>query len=375
MTTGRLPHIPLIRPDIDFDDVEGDLRTVFSSGLLTRGPFLERFEAAFADRIGTEYSVAVTSATTALHLALVAHGVGRGDEVLVSDFTFPASGNVIVQAGATPVLVDSVPGGFELDVDHASSLVTSRTVAVLPVDPFGRPADLPAVSELAARHGLFILEDAACAVGSSLGGRSCGSWEGAAAFSFHPRKLLTTGEGGAVTTSDPGLAERMRRLRSHGAVPGPGGLTFVENGFNYRMNEVQAVMGLAQLQRLDTIIADRRATAATYVELLSDIPRVSVPATQKAAKTNYQSFVVMLDDDVDREDVRRAMAADGIETTLGTYAMHAHPAFGGRIGLSPGDLPHSWVAEQRSLTLPLVPRMTAEDLSRVITSLRTALGA
>jgi perosamine synthetase len=375
VTTARLPHLPLIRPDIAFEDVAEDLRTVFASGMLTRGPFLEQFEAAFADRVGAAHAVAVTSATTALHLALVAHGIGPGDEVLVSDFTFPASGNVIVQAGATPVLVDCLPGRFELDPDHAASLVTPRTAAVLPVDPFGRPADMPAVTELASRHGLFVLEDAACAVGSSLAGRPCGSWPGAAAFSFHPRKLLTTGEGGAVTTSDGDLAERMRLLRSHGAVAGSDGLSFVDFGFNYRMSEMQAVMGLAQLRRLDAIVADRQGTATSYVQLLADVPHVTVPAIPAGAEVNHQSFVVLLDEDVDRERVRRSMAADGIETTLGTYAMHAHPAFGELLGFSPGALPHSWAAQQRSLTLPLVPRMEREDVERVITSLRTAVGA
>lgn len=373
MTTARLPDIPLIRPDIAFEDVAEDFATVFSSGLLTRGPFLDRFEEAFAERVGAAHAVAVTSATTALHLALVAHGIGPGDEVLVSDFTFPASGNVVVQAGATPVLVDCLPGGFELDVEHAASLVTSRTAAILPVDPFGRPADMPAVVQLAERHGLFVLEDAACAVDSSLDGKACGSWAGAAAFSFHPRKLLTTGEGGAVTTSDAALADRMRRLRSHGAAAGRQGLTFVEHGFNYRMNEIQAVMGLAQLRRLSSIIGDRQATAASYAERLADIPQVRIPAPVRDATLNHQSFVVLLDPDVDRDGLSAAMRREGVETTLGTYAMHAQPAFAARAGTVPGDLPHSWAAQQHSLTLPLVPRMSDEDLTRVVSTLRGAL--
>jgi perosamine synthetase len=375
MTTARLPHLPLIRPDIAFDDVEADLRTVFASGMLTRGPFLEQFEAAFADQVGAAHAVAVTSATTALHLALVARGIGAGDEVLVSDFTFPASGNVVVQAGATPVLVDCLPGRFELDPDHARSLITPRTAAILPVDPFGRPADMSAVTSLARQHGLFVLEDAACAVGSSLSGRRCGSWDGAAAFSFHPRKLLTTGEGGAVTTSDGHLAEQMRRLRSHGAAAGAQGLSFVDFGFNYRMSEVQAVMGLAQLRRLDGIVTDRQATAGLYLDLLGDVPHVTVPPLPEGAEVNHQSFVVLLDEGLDREQVRQSMNADGIETTLGTYAMHAQPAFGELTGLAPGELPHSWAAQQHSLTLPLVPRMSREEVDRVVASLRSALAA
>lgn len=375
MGIARLPDIPLIRPDIAFEDVAEDLATVFSSGLLTRGPFLDRFEQAFAERVGVADAVAVTSATAALHLALVAYGIGPGDEVLVSDFTFPASGNVVVQVGATPVLVDCLPGGFELNVEHAASLVSPRTAGILPVDPFGRPADMPAVVQLAERHGLLVLEDAACAIDSSLDGRHCGSWAGAAAFSFHPRKLLTTGEGGAVTTSDRALAARMRCLRSHGAAAGPDGLTFVEHGFNYRMNEVQAVMGLAQLRRLGIVIADRQATAASYGERLADIPQVRIPPPVRGATLNHQSFVVLLDPEVDRDGVSAAMRREGVETTLGTYSMHAQPAFRARLGTAPGDLPHSWAAQKHSLTLPLVPRMSDEDLTRVVTTLRVALAA
>lgn len=373
MTTARVPDIPLIRPDIVYEDVEEGLRAVFASGILTRGPFLEQFEQAFAAEVGAQHAVAVTSATTALHLALVARRVGPGDEVLVSDFTFPASGNAIVQTGARPVLVDCLPGTFELDVEHARSLLTPRTVAIMPVDPFGRPADLRAVEELAEQAGLFVLEDAACAVGSSLDGRPCGSWPGAAAFSFHPRKLLTTGEGGAVTTPDADLAARMRMLRTHGGAASPGGLSFVEHGFNYRMSEVQAVMGLAQLRRLHGILDDRRATAAAYVERLRDIERVHVPPLPAGARVNHQSFVVLLEPDVDREAVRAAMAADGVETTLGTYAMHAQPSFAELLGCRPGDLPHSLAAQESSLTLPLVPRMSEAELDRVLTSLQAAL--
>jgi perosamine synthetase len=366
--------LPLIRPDIAFEDVEEDFREVFASGLLTRGPRLERFEAAFAERVGAAHAVAVTSATTALHLALVAQGIGPGDEVLVSDFTFPATGNVVVQTGATPVLVDCLPGRYEMDVDRAASLVTPRTAAVLPVDPFGRPADLEAVEQLARAHGLFVLEDAACAVGSTFQGRPCGAWGDAAAFSFHPRKLLTTGEGGAVTTSDSSLAARLRLLRSHGSEVVDGALLFVDNGFNYRMSELQAVMGLSQLGRLDAVLADRRATAAAYTTLLADVEGVTLVEQDPRTEVNHQSFVVLLDT-ADRDRVRSDMARDGIETTLGTYAMHAHPAFGRRAGLAPGDLPHSWSAQQRSLTLPLVPRMAEEDVLRVVDSLRAAVRA
>lgn len=366
-------QLPLIRPDIAFADVEADLRTVFDTGILTRGPYLEAFEAAFADRVGARHAVAVTSATTALHLALAAAGIGPGDEVLVSDFSFPASGNVVFQCGATPVLVDCLPGRFQLDVRLAAEKVTDRTRAIIHVDPFGEPADLRAVQELTEAHGLLALEDAACAVGSSFDGRLVGSWPGAAAFSFHPRKLMTTAEGGAVTTDDDALAARMRRLRSHGAEATPDGMTFVEPGFNYRMNEVQAVMGLAQLRRLDQVLEHRRAVAAWYDGRLASIEGVTTVVADPRSEINQQSYVVWLGEAVSRPSLQRALKDKGIETTLGTYAMHAHPAFGRSLGHEPGDLPHSFAAQERTLTLPLFPGMTEAHVDRVASALATAV--
>ena len=375
MADGTATPLPLIRPNITFDDVEQGLREVFRTGILTRGPFLQQFEDEFAGLVGAAHAVAVTSATTALHLALVAAGIGPGDEVLVSDFSFPASGNVVFQAGATPVLVDCLPGRFELDVERAEAMVTARTRAIMHVDPFGRPADLEAVAALATRHSLLAVEDAACAVGSSFAGRPVGSWPGVAAFSFHPRKLLTTGEGGAVTTDDADLARRMRLLRSHGAEPTATGLRFVEPGYNYRMNEVQAVMGLAQLRRLDETVRQRRATAELYDSLITEIPGVKTVPAHPRSHPNQQSYVVWVEDASRRDHLQRAMRDTGIETTLGTYAMHAHPAFGRRLGHAPGDLPHSYAAQQHSLTLPLVPDMEPADVRRVCTALTGALGA
>ena len=367
--------LPIIRPDVGFDEVAADVKAILDSGILTGGPYVARFEAALAARVGAAHVVATTSATTALHLSLVAAGIGPGDEVLVSDLTFPASGNVIVEAGATPVLVDSLPDAFALDVADAAAKVTDRTRAIMAVDPFGQPADLAAVAALAAAHGLVVIEDAACALGSARDGVPCGAWPGLTCFSFHPRKVVTTGEGGAVATDDAALAERMARLRTHGGVKAEVGLEFVDNGFNYRLSEVPAAIGLAQLARLDDILADRRATAARYEERLADVVGVELRRPASDDETwSYQSFVVLLDDSVDRNRVVAELRAEGIETTLGTYAMHAHPAFG-RFGYQAGDLPHSWRAQQQSLTIPLLPAMDVADVDRVVAALaRTVAG-
>ena len=363
--------IPLTRPLVDFADVAEDFRRIVESGILTGGEFVAGFEADVARYVGTEHAVATTSATTALHLVLAAAGIGAGDEVLVSDFTFPASGNVIAQCGARPVLVDSVPGGFVLDLDHAAARVTSRTRALMAVDPFGQPCDLVGAAALAREHDLLLLEDAACALGAQVAGRRCGSWPGAGCFSFHPRKIITTGEGGMVTTSDAALAERLRLLRNHGGVRASVGLRFEAHGFNYRLSELQAAIGRAQMHDLDGMLAGRRAAARAYERALAPLDGLTIPASSDTG-TTFQSFVVLLRDGIDRDTVAIALRDAGIETTLGTYAMHAHGAFA-PYGYRAGDLPHAYRAQQQSLTLPLWPAMQDELVERVAVEVRRAI--
>lgn len=365
-------RIPLTRPIVDPSEVMDDLAAVLRSGVLTRGPWVAQFERAVAERSGVRHGIATTSATTALHLALVAAGVGPGDEVLISDFTFPATGNVVVQCGARPVLVDCHPNSFHLDLEHAERLITDRTRALLVVDPFGQPADLARAAQLSHHYGLFLLEDAACAIGAVVDGRPVGGWPGAGCFSFHPRKVITTGEGGMVTTDDDGLAERLRLLLSHGGRAARVGLEFVEHGFNYRLSEMQAVLGASQMTRLDEILSGRRTAAADYIERLGDFDRLLIPLGDASEASTFQSFVVLLDDTVDRDSVVARLGEDGVESTLGTYAMHAQPAFA-QYGYRPGSLPHSLRAQQQSLTLPLWPGMGTDIVERVVDALRRAL--
>lgn len=361
--------IPIIRPDLSFDEVADDLRAVIESGQLTSGRMVAEFESLVAKTVGVKHAIATTSATTALHLALAAKGIGAGDEVLVSDFSFPASANSIIQTGAVPVFVDCRPGGFDLDVEDAARKVTARTKAIMPVHPFGMPADIKAIAALAEQHGLFVVEDAACAIGAERDGIRCGGGPGVGCFSFHPRKLITTGEGGAVTTDDDSLAARLRLLRSHGGQAGPKvGLEFVENGYNYRLSEVQAVLGIAQMKRLDAILDDRRRTADLYRRKLAGVAGIRLPQFDVPGTGTFQSFVIMLDDGIDRDRVVADLRVAGVETTLGTYAQHAHPAFV-RFGVAVGDLPQSWRAQRQSLTLPLLPRMNEDAVSSVVQAL------
>ncbi len=369
-----MSRLPIIRPDVTFDEVADDLRAVLDSGQLTQGPYLEAFEAALAATVGTRHAVATTSATTALHLALHAAGVGPGDEVLTSDFTFPATGNVIVQLGARPVLVDSGRDTFALDPVDAAAKVTPRTRAIVPVDPFGQPADADRLLAIAVEHDLVVVEDAACGLGAGGQEWNCGEWPVAGCFSFHPRKVVTTGEGGAITTDDDALAERLRRLRSHGSQRTERALAFVDHGFNYRLSEVNAVLGLAQLGRLDAILADRAATAAAYDQRLAGVDGIEVRRPEPGTRWSHQSYVVMVADDVDRDAVIAGLAEREIESTLGTYALHAQRAFAWT-GYRAGDLPNAWRAQRQSLTLPLVPRMAVAEVDRVVAALGEVLPA
>lgn len=365
--------IPLIKPSLDFDRYADDLRSILESGQLTGGRFVAEFELAIARYVGCKHAIATTSATTAMHMTLAAIGIGPGDEVLVSDFTFPATGNVVVQLGATPVLVDCAPGRFDMDIEDLAAKVTPRSRAVLVVHPFGQPADMAGIEAIAARHGLAVIEDAACALGAKLpDGRACGSASLAGCFSFHPRKLLTTGEGGMITTDDAGLNAKLQVLRSHGGQRADVGLEFIQNGFNYRMSEIQACLGLGQLESFDAVLEDRRRTAREYVERLATLESVSVPLSGPVGACTFQSFVVLLADGIDRNAVSRTMRERGVETTLGTYAMHRHPAFR-RFGYLPGDLPNADQLERQTLTLPLTRDMPTSDVDRVVQTLTAAI--
>lgn len=365
--------IPLIKPDISFDAVAEDLRAILESGQLTSGRYVAAFETAIRDYVGCATAVSTTSATTAMHMVLAAMDIGPGDEVLVSDFTFPATGNVVVQVGATPVLVDSRPGQFDMNPDDLAAKITAHSRAIIVVHPFGQPAAMAQINGIAAEHNLKVIEDAACALGTHIAdGTRCGAASDAGCFSFHPRKLLTTGEGGMIVTSDPALAERLAILRNHGGQRARVGMTFAEHGFNYRMSEIQACLGLEQIGRFDAILDERRRVARLYLDRLTDLNAVVVPLSGTVEQCSFQSFVILLDDGIDRDAVSERMRALGVETTLGTYAMHRHKAFA-RFGHAPGDLPHADRAERQSLTLPLLLDMDDETVDLVVEMLRKAL--
>jgi len=364
--------IRLALPYTDEDEIN-EIKGVLASGYLTQGPKVAEFEEMIRAKVGTKYAFAMSSCTTALHLCLVVLGVGAGDEVLVPDFTFPATANVVVQQGATPVLVDIHLDTFAMDVEDADHKVTSRTRVIMPMHPFGLSADMDPILALAKKHDLKVLEDAATAIGATYKGRFCGTMGDLGCFSFHPRKIITTGEGGMIVTNDDQLAGRIALLRSHGGIRRAGRYEFEEAGFNYRLSDVQGAMGIAQMRKLKTLIARRKDLASKLTKRLIGMNGVTLPHEPTWSRHIYQSYVVLLTDAIDRDGVIAAMKDKKIETTLGTYALHAQPFFKRQYNYSEGDLPNSYEAYRQSLTLPLYPQMGRDELTRVIMALRDCM--
>lgn len=356
-------------PLTDHRELE-EIAQVLASGYMTQGPKTAEFERRVAEFVGCRYAFAMSSCTTALHLSLVVLDVQPGDEVLVADFTFPATANVVVQQGALPVLVDIDLDTFTMDPIDLESHITERTKAIIPVDTFGCAADMGLIMQIADRHQIPVIEDAACAIGTTYQGRHCGNLATLGCFSFHPRKVITTGEGGMITTNDSDLAERVSLLRSHGGVREGRWYRYEAAGFNYRLSDVLGAIGVAQMEKLTGLIQRKRLLARQLGALLADIPGVRAPVEPPWGGHIYQSFVILIDPELDRDRMIEALRARDIETTLGTYALHAQPFYQRQYGYVSGQLPNSYAAFTRTITLPLYPQMSEADLETIALVLR-----
>ena len=305
---------------------------------------------------------------------LVAGGVKAGDEVLVSDFSFPATGNVVVHVGAKPVFVDVDLKTFCMDPDDLEKKITKKSKAIIVVHAFGYPAPMEKILKIAKKHKLLLIEDAACAIGTKYHDKYLGAWGDIGCFSFHPRKVVTTGEGGAIVTDSKKIAQKIEILKNHGSVVTDKGLSFVEAGYNYRLSEIQAAMGMPQLENLGKIVKARQKVARKLIKLLSKIPDLKLPAEPKDVDFNFQSFVIVLPEKVNRDKIIELMRVKNIETTIGTYALHREPAFS-RFGYRPGDLKNSDYAYHHTLTLPLFEGLTDRELSLIAQALKDTLNA
>jgi perosamine synthetase len=371
--------IPVMRPWLGAEEAAAAAAAV-SSGWVAQGPRVAEFEQAFAAAAGVGHAVALSSCTAALHLALVAAEIGPADEVVVPSLSFIATANAVRYVGARPVFADVDCATQNLTPATVEPHLTSETRAVILVDQAGVPADLDGMRALCEPRGIAVIEDAACAAGSVYRGRPAGAGAWLAAFSFHPRKLLTTGEGGMLVTSDGALAARLRRLREHGmdvsaarrhASRQPVIEHYLEVGFNYRMTDVQAAIGLVQLGKLGPLVARRRALAQRYRQLLAGVPGLVTIRDPEHGATNYQSFWVLLPGGfpVGRDDLLRMLADEGVSARRGVMAAHTEPAYA---GLRCAPLPVTERLSASSLILPLFHEMTEPQQDLVVAVIRAA---
>ena len=353
-------------------------REPLESGWLTQGPKVAAFEKAFAERHQVTHALATTSCTTALHLALAALGIGPGDEVIVPAFTWIATANAVLYCGATPVFADVYRDTYNLDPEDVAKRITAKTKAIIPVHLFGLCADMDAIRAVLPA-GLSIIEDAACAAGAAYKGRPAGTLGDCAAFSFHPRKSITTGEGGMLTTNDPSLAETANMLRNHGASiseeqrhHGPRPYLLPEFnllGFNYRMTDLQGAVGLVQLGKLDGFLAERRARAAWYTRELASIGWLIPPAVPADYDHAWQAFVTYVDPakaPMTRNEIMDRLQQAGIATRPGTHAVHLLGYYRDRFNLHPDDYPGARDCDANTMAIPLHNRMNDDDYRYIV---------
>lgn len=370
--------IPIAKPYLTKEEAQAAYDTILT-GWITQGPRVAEFEEKFAAYTGAKYAVAVSNCTTALHLAMIVAGIGPGDEVICPSMSYVATANCIRYVGAKPVFAEINPANYNLDVEDAARKITPRTKAILLVHQIGMPADIDAFQQLADRHGLKLIEDAACAAGSSYKGRKIGSHSELVCFSLHPRKVISTGDGGFVTTNNEAYYHRMKLLRQHGMSVNDrvrhesSKLIFedhVEVGYNYRMTDIQAAVGIKQLEKLDWIVAERRKIAMRYHEAFRDIEFIQLPKEEEGYFTNYQSYSIYLKDDcpLSRNEIMQKMLDDGISTRRGIMTAHRETAY--KEEYADVSLPVSEKSCDRSIILPLYIPMSDEDIEKVIEAFR-----
>lgn len=371
-------HLPLAKPCFDKRELDAVGR-VLDSGWVIQGSEVEQFEDSIAKMHGARHCIAVSSGTAALHVGYLALGVVRGDAVFVPSFAWPSAANMAVAVGARPVFVDVLPDTYNMDpvdlhrrIEQCIDKRWGTPRVVVPVHEFGLAADMDSIMKIADEFNLCVIEDAACALGATCGGKAVGSFGKLAIFSFHPRKAITTGEGGAIVTNDDALAESCRMWRNHGLVDSRSTREFRVAGFNYRMTDIQAAIGVVQMEKLPEIVKKRREMAELYLHHLAGCVNIYLPKSD--SEHTWQTFMVVLRDSVDRDAVAASMAQEHIVVAQGSVAAHCSRLYGSEYGYQPSDLPTSTRLDRKGLALPLHTFMDSSHVERGSALLRAACG-
>lgn len=342
---------------------------ILLSGNLVQGVTVESFEKSLAEYLGTKFAIAVSSGTAALHLALLASGIKPGDEVIVPAFTFPATANVVEMAGARTVLVDITCDDYCIDTRKIEAAITPKTRAIIPVHEFGQAANISPILDLAQKHDLWIIEDAACALGTMFKGKKAGTFGDIGCFSFHPRKAITTGEGGLVTTDSEELAVSIRELRNHGIERKAGNVDFVRAGLNYRLTEFQAMLGLIQMPGLEEAFQTRTAVAQAYSSILEGEPYLQLPKTFPERRHVFQTYHLLLESRIDRNRVIARLREKGIEANYGANALHLVHHYKTTYGYREDAFPEAAKAYHHGLALPMGSHLSADDINFIAQTL------
>lgn len=372
MTSADVQPIPITRPSVGIAEIDA-VSSVLRSGYLVQGPQVEAFEHLVAEATKREHAIALSNCTAALRVALLSQGIGPGDRVAVTSYSWIATANVIELVGATPVFVDVDEDTFNMDVHGLQKALASgpEISAVLAVDTFGNPAGMSELEALTESAGVVFVEDAACALGASENGRPAGSFGLAGCFSFHPRKIITTGEGGMLVTNDEQLASAARRHRNHGLHFADGDPVFVDPGDNLRMTDFQAALGITQMERLPDLVGQRSRLAAEYDKKVEEVGCRPQARSPEAA---VQSYVIVAPSGVTATEVIRSLRAQGVEATIGTNAIPFTPYFQRKYQATDAEFPNTASLRDRAITLPLFPGMTEQEQERVVQALADAVG-
>jgi perosamine synthetase len=365
-------RIAMSSPDITEEDVQA-VAEVVRSGRLSLGPRIEEFEELVAGYIGVKHAVAVSSGTAALHLIVKALGIGPGDEVLVPSFTFVATVNALLYERAIPVFVDIRPDTYNLDTEDLERKITPRTRAIMVVDVFGHPADWDEILDVAERHSLRVIDDACEAIGAEYKGKKIGQFGDAAAFAFYPNKQVTTGEGGVIVTNDPGIASLCRSLRNQGRRATAEWLEHEYLGYNYRMTEMSAALGISQLRRIEVLLANREKVAQMYSSCLQGVEGVRLPVVLPYVRMSWFVYVVTLSQGLHRDRVMQVLAEKGIPTRGYFPPVHLQPYIRKSLGTREGLLPVTESVAGRTIALPFHGRMSESEVRMVVEALMEAV--